>query len=96
MSYYKMERGWLDSAVWEDEPYSRREAWAWLIAEAAWDDNKTVALNHRPVRLKRGQLLASNSLGSAGARLQVRGGRPSVVDGPFAEAKEMIGGYFLR
>jgi hypothetical protein len=30
-----------------------------------------------------------------GARVQVRGGRASVVDGPFAEAKEMVGGFFL-
>jgi hypothetical protein len=25
----------------------------------------------------------------------VRNGRPQVLDGPFAEAKEMIGGFFL-
>lgn len=30
-----------------------------------------------------------------GLRVQVRGGQPSLVDGPFSEAKEMIGGYFL-
>ena len=29
------------------------------------------------------------------ARLQVRAGRAALVDGPFAEAKEMVGGYFL-
>jgi hypothetical protein len=28
-------------------------------------------------------------------RVQVRDGRPSLTDGPFAEAKEMVGGYFL-
>lgn len=45
----------------------------------------------------RGLLLGSHSLAGteAGARLQRREGRPSVVDGPFAEAKEMVGGYFL-
>ena len=44
-----------------------------------------------------GLLLASESLGSQakGARVQVRGGQARVVDGPFAEAKEMVGGYFL-
>ena len=43
------------------------------------------------------QLLAVESLASQqkGARVQVRGGRPQVVDGPFAEAKEMVGGFFL-
>lgn len=46
---------------------------------------------------ERGLLLASESLRSqAGAsRVQVRGGKPHVLDGPFAEAKEMIGGFFL-
>ena len=45
----------------------------------------------------RGLLLAAESLQSHGdaARVQVRGGRAQVVDGPFAEAKEMIGGFFL-
>ena len=28
-------------------------------------------------------------------RLQVRDGRRRVVDGPFTEAKEMVGGFFL-
>lgn len=45
----------------------------------------------------RGLLLGSESLRShaQAARVAVRGGRPQVVDGPFAEAKEMVGGYFL-
>lgn len=34
------------------------------------------------------------SLDSA-ARVQLRDGAPRVVDGPFAEAKEMVGGFFL-
>lgn len=43
----------------------------------------------------RGVLVASNSLAERGQRLQVRGGRRTLVDGPFAEAKEMVGGFFL-
>jgi hypothetical protein len=45
----------------------------------------------------RGLLLATESLKSQdhAARVQVRDGRPRVVDGPFAEAKEMVGGFFL-
>jgi hypothetical protein len=45
----------------------------------------------------RGLLLASESLKSHAdaARVEVRNGRPHVLDGPFAEAKEMIGGFFL-
>ncbi|HKX42692.1 MAG TPA: YciI family protein [Burkholderiaceae bacterium] len=46
---------------------------------------------------ERGLLIASESLKSQkeAARLQVRGGRPQIVDGPFSEAKEMVGGFFL-
>lgn len=45
----------------------------------------------------RGVLIASESLAGEekGARVQVRAGRSHLVDGPFAEAKEMIGGFFL-
>ncbi len=44
-----------------------------------------------------GVLVAVESLTSQAqaARVQVRGGRAQVLDGPFAEAKEMVGGFFL-
>lgn len=43
------------------------------------------------------KLVAVESLAaqSKGARVQVRGGKAQVLDGPFAEAKEMVGGFFL-
>jgi hypothetical protein len=46
---------------------------------------------------ERGLLEASNSLASTdrAVRLQLREGRQRLVDGPFAEAKEMVGGFFL-
>lgn len=46
---------------------------------------------------KKDQLLAVESLASQrdARRVQVRAGKAQVVDGPFAEAKEMIGGFFL-
>jgi hypothetical protein len=46
---------------------------------------------------ERGKLVAVESLTSQkdAVRVQVRGGQPKVLDGPFAEAKEMIGGFFL-
>ena len=45
----------------------------------------------------RGLLTLSQSLASdrSGARVRVRTVQTSVVDGPFSEAKEMIGGFFL-
>ena len=42
-----------------------------------------------------GVLLASEALRSSAARLAARDGRPIVTDGPFAEAKEIVGGFFL-
>lgn len=42
-----------------------------------------------------GLLLGVNSLGSAARRMTKRDGAAQVWDGPFAEAKEMVGGYFL-
>ena len=46
---------------------------------------------------ERGVLKAVESLTSLAdaTRVRVRGGQASVVDGPFAEAKEMVGGFFL-
>ena len=45
----------------------------------------------------RGLLPQAESLKSEseGVRLQIRDGERSLVDGPYAEAKEMIGGFFL-
>ncbi len=44
-----------------------------------------------------GVLMVSSSLSSAATRLRRPEGAtsPRVLDGPFAEAKEMIGGFFL-
>lgn len=44
-----------------------------------------------------GVLVAVESLSShdQASRVRVRGGKTQVLDGPFAEAKEMIGGFFL-
>jgi hypothetical protein len=46
---------------------------------------------------KRGLLIATESLQSqaSASRVQMRAGRLQITDGPFAEAKEMIGGFFL-
>lgn len=44
-----------------------------------------------------GLLLSANSLApvTQAVRLRVRDGKTHTVDGPYAEAKEMVGGYFL-
>jgi hypothetical protein len=46
---------------------------------------------------KAGVLLALDGLHppSMGARVSFSAGKPSVTDGPFAEAKEILGGYWM-
>jgi hypothetical protein len=46
---------------------------------------------------KAGVLLALDGLQppSMGARVTFSGGKPKVTDGPFAEAKEVLGGYWM-
>src|SRR5690606_40477311 len=46
---------------------------------------------------KAGILLACDGLHppSSGARVSFRGGKPTVTDGPFAEVKEVLGGYWV-
>src|SRR5215813_11525268 len=46
---------------------------------------------------KAGVLLALDGLHppSMGARVSFAGGKPKVTDGPFIEAKEVIGGYWV-
>lgn len=47
--------------------------------------------------MKAGVLLALDGLHppSAGARVSFSGGTPTVVDGPFTEAREVVGGYWM-
>jgi hypothetical protein len=46
---------------------------------------------------KAGILLALDGLHppSMGARVSFSGGKPKITDGPFAEAKEVVGGYWM-
>jgi hypothetical protein len=46
---------------------------------------------------KAGVLVALDGLHppSTGARVSFKGGKPTVTDGPFAEAKEVLGGYWM-
>jgi hypothetical protein len=44
---------------------------------------------------QRGILIETNSLAEQATRLEVRNGRKNVIDGPFTEAKEFVGGFYL-
>jgi hypothetical protein len=62
-------------------------------------DAKAVAamMKYNEQLQKAGVLLALDGLHppSTGARVSFAGGRPTVIDGPFAESKEVIGGYWM-
>ncbi|UQA57511.1 YciI family protein [Polyangium aurulentum] len=63
------------------------------------DDAKAVEamMKYNESLQKAGVLLALDGLHppSMGARISFSGGKPTVTDGPFAEAKEVLGGYWL-
>jgi hypothetical protein len=62
-------------------------------------DPKAVAamMKYNESLQKAGVLLALDGLHppSMGARVSFPGGRPQVTDGPFSEAKEVLGGYWM-
>jgi len=65
----------------------------------ATPDPKTVAAmtKYNQSLQQAGVLLALDGLHppSMGARVSFSGGKPKVTDGPFAEAKEVVGGYWI-
>jgi hypothetical protein len=67
-------------------------------AEAPNDPVRLAAMAQRNDEgVKSGMLLAGDGLRSTArsARVRFAGGRTSVMDGPFAEAKELVAGYWL-
>jgi hypothetical protein len=62
-------------------------------------DAKAVAamMKYNESLQKAGVLLALDGLHppSMGARVSFSGGKPKVTDGPFTEAKEVVGGYWM-
>jgi hypothetical protein len=75
------------------EPAGQRRARTEAEGRAAYES----MVNFCDSLKAKGLLTLSESLkqDTLGARVKVRGGTTSVVDGPFAEAKEMIGGILL-
>ena len=68
-------------------------------APGAMPDAKAVEamMKYNKSLQKAGVLLALDGLHppSTGARVSFPGGKPKVTDGPFAEAKDVIGGYWM-
>src|SRR5262245_28412050 len=57
----------------------------------------TAMMKYNESLQKAGVLLALDGLHppSMGARVSFAGGKPRVTDGPFPEAKEVVGGYWM-
>ena len=60
-------------------------------ARAAYDTMQ----DYRESLRQKGVLVAADSLKTSAVRVQKRNGQARLVDGPYAEAKELVGGYFL-
>lgn len=77
--------------AWEDEAKLNE------LTNAEWDALRRETLAYVDKLLKGGRLLTAEPLQSAhtAATVRVRDGKRMVKDGPFAETKETVGGYFL-
>jgi hypothetical protein len=53
-----VDRGVFNHTVFQDEPYSEREAWLWLICEAVWKDGP-IRMGRAVFSLQRGQCAIS-------------------------------------
>jgi hypothetical protein len=67
------------------------------LSRPEWDALRQETLDYVETLRESGYLILTNALKSArtAASLRVRHGKLSVTDGPFAETKEILGGFFL-
>lgn len=67
------------------------------LSDAEWRALRTETLDYVDTLRKSGRLIVTHALKSAtkAATVRIRSGELSVTDGPFAETKEQIGGFFL-
>ena len=67
------------------------------LSRAEWDAMREETLNYVDDLRRSGRLLLTHPLQSVrnATTVRVRDGRLSTTDGPFAETKETLGGFFL-
>jgi hypothetical protein len=67
------------------------------LSRSEWDALRGETLAYVEALRNSGHLIVTNALQSArtAATVRVRSGKLSVTDGPFAETKEQLGGFFL-
>lgn len=67
------------------------------LSRSEWDVLRGETLAYVEILRKSDHLILTNALQSArkAATVRIRGDKLSVVDGPYAETKEQLGGFFL-
>lgn len=67
------------------------------LSRSEWDSLRGETLSYLEELRSRGHIISAEALQSArtATTVRVRGGRVSLTDGPFAETKEHLGGFFL-
>lgn len=67
------------------------------MSRSEWDALRTETLAYVEALRKNGHLVLTNALQSArmASTVRVRSGEVQVLDGPYAETKEQLGGFFL-
>ena len=67
------------------------------LSKIEWDILRRETLDYLEELRKRGHIISAEALQSVrnAATVRVRSGKTSVTDGPFAETKEQLGGFFL-
>jgi hypothetical protein len=64
VGHFNVSRSIFDHPMFDDQPLTRREAWLWLISNAAWRPMQVLVRNGRAselLNLERGQLSYSRS-----------------------------------
>jgi hypothetical protein len=50
----------MENPAFQNERYTEREAWEWLISSAVWQhEGRTISINRKPIKIERGQLAYS-------------------------------------
>jgi hypothetical protein len=68
-----------------------------MMTKSEWDKLRGETLSYLEDLRNRGHIISAEALQSTrtASTVRVRSGRVSVTDGPFAETKEQLGGFFL-
>lgn len=68
-----------------------------ILSKSEWESLRNETLTYVEELQSRGVLITAEPLKSVqnAATVRVRGGKISITDGPFAETKETLGGFFL-